>query len=249
MKCQVKFVSYYAHPSDSTAAMHRHDCYEIVYYLSGTGSTVINGVRYAYNPDYMAIIEPGCDHDEYRQTALQVLFIGLDYEAPDIRLANGVYPDGEARPVRQLMQQIRQEMRDHRRFYERRMDLLAGEVLIELARLDSGEQRQPGGLAYAVHYLDENCSQPADLVALAELTGYSYHRFRHLFKEKTGQSPTNYLIGRRLARAQELLRQTDLPLARIAQDCGFYNESQLSTIFKQAFNQSPGRFRRVGPGQ
>ncbi len=50
--------------------------------------------------------------------------------------------------------------------------------------------------------------------------------------------------NRRLARAMELLRRTDLPLAEIALMSGFADQSHLTRCFRAAFGVTPSRFRQ-----
>jgi AraC family transcriptional regulator len=53
-----------------------------------------------------------------------------------------------------------------------------------------------------------------------------------------------YVRRRRADRAAALLNDTHLPLAEIAQACGFYDQSHLSRAFVARFGVSPRRYRR-----
>ena len=80
---------------------------------------------------------------------------------------------------------------------------------------------------------------------LGQLVGYSPVHILRLFKSSVGQSPHEYLSALRLNRARQLLSDTDLPVSRIAQDCGFSSESYFHAMFKQQSGLSPGDYRRT----
>jgi hypothetical protein len=59
-----------------------------------------------------------------------------------------------------------------------------------------------------------------------------------------GMPPHQYVIARRIERAQEPLREGDLSLAEVAACAGFWDQSQFSRHFKRVVGVTPGRFRR-----
>lgn len=67
------------------------------------------------------------------------------------------------------------------------------------------------------------------------------------FKQCVGRSPHAEIRTVQLRKAVELLEETDLPLKRIAQQCGIPHLEYLSYLFKKTFGQSPGMFRRQRP--
>ncbi len=66
-----------------------------------------------------------------------------------------------------------------------------------------------------------------------ERSGYSYDHFRHMFKERTGLSPMNYIIDKRIDYAKRLIVSTDMTLSTISQECGFSTSSQFSSMFRR----------------
>ena len=68
--------------------------------------------------------------------------------------------------------------------------------------------------------------------------------FHTLFKTATGISPHDYLIRRRIEAAKELLRDSSVPLSRIAENCGFTNQQHFAKIFKKQTGLTPGRYRK-----
>jgi AraC-like DNA-binding protein len=84
----------------------------------------------------------------------------------------------------------------------------------------------------------------SSLAALAALCGLSRSHFVRAFKQTTGMSPHHWLLVHRARRAKDLLRATRLPIAEIALECGFADQSHLTRVFSKAFGISPGAWRR-----
>ena len=93
---------------------------------------------------------------------------------------------------------------------------------------------------YIEAHLEDNMSDDV----LAAMAGLSLCHFVRAFKESEGVPPHRYLLRRRISRAQELLRRTDLPLSEIALASGFADQSHFSHRFHEEVGVSPNTFRR-----
>lgn len=91
----------------------------------------------------------------------------------------------------------------------------------------------------AVHYAHN--AGLADLAAAADMS--PFHLLR-VFTRTTGQTPHEFLIQKRVDAAKELLR-TRLPLARIAADCGFADQSHMTRLFRRQHGLTPGKYRNI----
>jgi AraC-like DNA-binding protein len=80
---------------------------------------------------------------------------------------------------------------------------------------------------------------------LVRVLKFAPNRFDRVFKATFGCTPHQYVMRRRIARAQKLLLISDDALGRIAADCGFGNQSHLCNLFRKAMGQPPGVWRRV----
>jgi AraC-like DNA-binding protein len=79
-----------------------------------------------------------------------------------------------------------------------------------------------------------------DLVAVA---GGSPFHFSRALKNSVGDSPYKYLLRRRMAHVQRLLMNTDWPLAKIAESCGFSGAVNFSRSFFRLLQVTPTQFR------
>ncbi|MEF3304678.1 AraC family transcriptional regulator [Paenibacillus sp. GYB003] len=246
MLAQTDFIFHAMRPADTYMPMHRHRCYELVYYMAGTGVTRLDDLEYRYEPNTYTVIPPGMPHDERRLADTDVLFIGFSLVSRDMpSLQHGLFQDSDPASILGLLLGMKAEMHEKHAFYAQKLNLRMSEILIEHAR--SVAPGQPGrpddNLLYARTFIDENFNQKIAVEDLAAMAGYSYHHFRHLFKKKFGVSPIRYLIDKRLEKARSLLRFTELPVSSVASECGFSNDAQFCTIFKRELGETPRAFR------
>jgi AraC family transcriptional regulator, arabinose operon regulatory protein len=84
---------------------------------------------------------------------------------------------------------------------------------------------------------------------LAALVNLSPSRFRHLFKEETGKTTTQYLRELRLQRAEFLLRTTFLSIKEVMNAAGVTSMSHFVQYFKQRHGETPTAYRTRLRGQ
>ncbi|WP_433305590.1 helix-turn-helix domain-containing protein [Actinoplanes sp. CA-030573] len=88
-------------------------------------------------------------------------------------------------------------------------------------------------------------AEPLPLRDLAAAAGLSVSQFARQFKARTGQSPHQFLIGRRVDEACRLLRGGRLPIAEVAQRCGFSHQEHLSRVLRAHLGTTPAAIRRA----
>ncbi|MGP1387030.1 MAG: helix-turn-helix domain-containing protein [Thainema sp.] len=106
-----------------------------------------------------------------------------------------------------------------------------------------------GGLSKAKQnqvkeYIDAHLDQDLTLVELAAIAQISPAYFARLFKQSAGITPHQYILHRRVAQAQLLLRHSSLSLAEIAVRVGFCDQSHLTRCFKRLVGITPTQFRQ-----
>ncbi len=65
-----------------------------------------------------------------------------------------------------------------------------------------------------------------------------------IFKKYLQDTPTNYLIGYRLKRAMEMLKDSDLSITEVALEVGFGGVSYFAETFKKNYGCSPSEYRK-----
>lgn len=114
--------------------------------------------------------------------------------------------------------------------------LLRGEPVQKTASI-SREQALDGTLDYIENYFHTSIR----VGDLAEMCGISSRRYSDLFKQRTGKTVVQYLSERRVAYAQERLRQTgQIMYAALA--AGFSDVTHFYRVFKRMTNMTPGEY-------
>jgi AraC family transcriptional regulator len=93
---------------------------------------------------------------------------------------------------------------------------------------------------YVLAHLDRNLS----LQELADLVELNPHYFCRLFKDTCGLTPHQYLLKSRVDRAAELLRARQLPIADVAQQVGFYDQSRFTQVFRRWMGVTPRHYQQ-----
>lgn len=101
----------------------------------------------------------------------------------------------------------------------------------------------PYQLKRVLEFIESNLAQPLLLSDLAHQTNLSEYHFARMFKHSKGIAPHQYVMSRRLASAEQLLRFSNQPLTNIALECGFSSPSHFSNRFRQVHGVSPSTMR------
>ena len=101
----------------------------------------------------------------------------------------------------------------------------------------------PRAVSRARDHLHAYWAEPVTLAELSAVAGLSPFRLARVFKAATGLPPHAYQVQLRVARAQESLRG-GRPIAQVALDCGFADQSHLTRVFKRSLGFTPGQFRK-----
>jgi AraC-like DNA-binding protein len=95
----------------------------------------------------------------------------------------------------------------------------------------------------AVRHIRENFRGPVHIGDLANRAGLSSRQIERRFRSILGVSPQEFLIKTRVLAACHALRQTSAPLADVAADCGFCDQSSFTQHFRCHVGQTPREFR------
>jgi transcriptional regulator GlxA family with amidase domain len=94
---------------------------------------------------------------------------------------------------------------------------------------------------WALAHLDE----PLGLSRLARQAGMSVRTFTRRFRDETGVSPSQWLLGQRVEEARRLLETTDLPIDQVAGRAGFGTATSMRQHLRSAVGVSPTAYRRA----
>lgn len=93
-------------------------------------------------------------------------------------------------------------------------------------------------------YIHERITSPIGLDDLARVLGISKFHFARVFKRSTGMTALRYVEQCRIDRAISLIAHSDVPLADIALQAGFADQSHFTRRFCQHVGCTPGAYAR-----
>lgn len=100
-------------------------------------------------------------------------------------------------------------------------------------------------LSDVMAWAQANLSDDLSLDVLADMAKMSRRTFTRRFREATGSTVSKWLNAERVARAQQLLETTDLPIERVAGEAGFGTPLSLRQQFGVHLGTSPSEYRRT----
>lgn len=127
-----------------------------------------------------------------------------------------------------------------------RTNLALWEILLHSFELGQGKVEE--GLEnkrtrLVIDFLEQNFNKHFTPEALSSALGLSYKHIGVLFKKHTGMTIKEYQLMLRLKYAVKLLCETQLSIAEIAAEAGFYDAFYFSKVFKREKGISPLKFR------
>lgn len=102
-----------------------------------------------------------------------------------------------------------------------------------------------GQLNRAIEFMEANLAETIGLPAIAATIGLSAGHFARQFRLMTGKAPHQYLLQLRIARSEQLLRDTDTSIAEIAYACGFASQEHLTRMLKRSRGNTPAAYRKA----
>lgn len=251
---------------------HCHDDYELHYIVASSGKVFIGDHVGEFSPGQLVMTGPRLPHNwishiaddealptrdlvvQFRQELipsiaasameLQPLLVllersrrGIEFSYPDRLAAHDwfnrmIEADGAAR-VTMLLDFLLTLSREPDYRLLSTMPMRADD---DAAALDKVER--------VTSYVTENYSSDIPLAKVAELVGMSESTFSRFFTKATGNGFTRFLNRVRVAKACELLRDTEEPITEICFAVGFNNVANFNRRFRELKQVTPREYRQ-----
>lgn len=238
---------------------HAHDEYQICLSLDFPGVYRYRGASHAVPVGSLSVIHPGEVHSardpEDRRSASSFRMMYAD-PARLAEVATEVSGRDEAQPFFRAPILLDEELAwDFLRLHvalegkaatlEQDARLLS--VLARLVERHAGVRSSPPAgrehraVKLAREYIEDNLAESVSLEELARLANLSPFHLTRVFRDEVGLPPHTYQTQARLGRARRLLLR-GLPIARVAHETGFSDQSHLTRRFKRLVGVTPGRY-------
>ena len=245
------------HLRDLAYAPHRHDTYAIGITVTGVQVFTYRGGRQVCLPGEVHVLHPDELHDggpgtaegfSYRILYLAPALIGAALAAGPLPFVpRAVQP---ATPA--LLPMISLLAADGELDDLGRDTLLATVADLLLALGDRPAQRTPRtvdrpAMERVREYLSAHAAGPVHSRDLEAIAGSDRYSIARQFRAAFGTSPDRYRSQRRLERARKAI-EGGAPLAGVAADWGFADQSHLTRQFKRSYGLTPARWARLAAG-
>lgn len=240
---------------DDQTHQHAHDYHQLVMSLSGRAEFEVNGSGGEVCRMRACLVPGDADHGFAGMGDNRMLILDLDEQdtpSEDLELLHRLfeaprYPALDA-DFQHLLSYAGAEL--ERFGSDSILARSLGGVLLRALhlRLFGEQRRQPQGaldLQRLDGYIEEHLARRISVAELAQVMCLSPSHFHAQFKDSVGLTPHQYLLKTRLDRASRLLRESGLPLIRIAEECGFSSQSALTNSMRRYLGLTPKRLRRA----
>ena len=232
-------------PSKVThCAMHSHSCWEVIYRLFGTTTSVIGNIEYTVSSGDIIIIPPNIPHDDISSDYFADIDIHVD-NLNFLDISEAVLLHDYSGNVELFVRLIQRTMLEKEYNYSNIANSLFDTLLQYFKKLSYSYGQNPV-VSMLKDIIYRNLDNP-DFLIQQEMERIGYHpdHVRRLFREETGLSPHAYLLSLRIDKAKQLLAQyPKASVTAIASSCGFQDPNYFSTCFKKKTNYSPLEYRR-----
>ncbi len=151
----------------------------------------------------------------------------------------------------QMMNLLKQEIRTKDSYHAKMMHLYLTGLMTCLDRsrprtllLSNSTMVSQNPFGKMLEYMGSNYTD-CTLEHMAEIFGYHPDYLSRKFKAITGESFNEKLLSMRMEKAEELLLTTDLTIEQISQLVGFHDKSWFQKKFKEIYNNTPSKYRKL----
>ncbi len=241
---------------------HVHDFCEISLLRNDGGWTWLKGKRVANRTGRMIFFPPQVSHIAAGtpESPARVDYIcfqsGMVAENPVLlRLVQqlqteATISDGEPAPVLQLWDALQDEFSRVSPHRQAMLEAFLLQILVHhlrrMSRRTTEAGPDPAGrLPGLCAEIAEHPERPITLPETAKRAGMSRSAFAKAFRIYTGMTLMEYVLGCRIRRAEELLRNPNTTVTDVCMDCGFNNVSHFYRIFQRHNGMSPGAYAKL----
>lgn len=130
--------------------------------------------------------------------------------------------------------------------------MLAGRLLthhteegaVAALTLDSAMDESLQHWQHVLQAVDADLAGDWSVRRLAQMLAVDEVHLWRLFRTRLHTSPHQYVLGRRLEKAAQMLTSSNLPIAHVALEVGFGSQSHLGVAFKKYWGQTPLQYRQ-----
>ncbi len=244
---------------------HTHAYFDIVIPTAGEGRQFIDGKSYDIKCGSIYFIDRSVPHfiipdGELKYTELLIAPDFFESQNDMGELRRIFYTDSEYQPalalndeergvvdfiLRALERENKKRAGDYRSIMRMWMRML-GQYLaraMERARSELANRDPLYILSVTLEYVDKHFTESISQEELAERFRYNSAYFSRMFKKHKGMNLSDYITGKRIEYAAELLSTTDMSAEQISETVGYKSKPQFYNTFVRLKGVTPRQYR------
>ena len=237
--------------STSRLPGHSHELAHFCFVLRGNYHETIGSRTFGREPMSLVFYPSDVSHAEDHLTDGRHFLVEIDLAGLERVREFGARLDEPttlgADSQTSLAARMYREFRERDRFSPLALECISNELLIAASRKlsSASERRPPQWLETVKEYLRENYSEQVGLTELALAAGVHPTHLARVFRQFERCTAGDYVRAVRIRNAQKRLLLSKQPLADIALDAGFADQTHFTRSFKRATGMTPSEFRRI----
>lgn len=245
----LEVVSLSQHP-----VQHHHDHYQMVVGLAGHSEFSMYGANYGMSAGVGCAVEANVEHSFCGDADNQVLVMNMPLSDPSLSCplpsASNAAPhsgyfqlDARSLHLISLLMAEQTQYPDDSAMHHTITQTLFGMLQHRFVNVPP----KKGGMRLDMALIDAHIQRrlhcKISVAELASVVFLAQSQFYALFKAQMGITPHQYVLRQRLDAAQQLIKEGQLPLSHIAQQCGFASQSSFSQAFSRLNGIPPARYQ------
>ena len=243
-------------PADLRLELHEHDRSSLIVMLAGRMDDELSGRMRACPPSTVLVEPAAARHaNRFGPAGGRVLVV---QPAPDLgampRSVAALFSDvhhGSAPAVARLGWRISDELREPDDLTPMLASGLAQEMIAFVCRAGETRRREearPRWLSTVEDLVHDSFAGPISAEVLAASVGVHPVHLGRTFKRYNGMALGEWIRGLRLEDALVRLSRSETPIADVAAESGFADQSHLSRVMQRRLGVAPAEYRRLARG-
>lgn len=233
--------------------MHTHGMYELLYFVSGDATFVIEDKRYKLHRGDMVLIRPMKYHYIVIDSPARYERYGILFDERALHIDNTDKVDKGVEIVNLLERTNSSDIIKKLDYYSEHLKgedfrdvtvLLIKELFYDLGIKTETHEKDPvrinPTLTKALKYINDNLFTLKNITEVADEIFVTESYLFRLFKSELKKSPKKYINDKRLLAAQNLIQMGEMPIA-VYERCGFSDYTSFYRNYKEYFGYSPSK--------
>lgn len=246
---------------------HFHDCFELLYFLSGEARQFINGRSFPAHKDDIVLIKSGDIHSTFCDSGIDCRILVLKFmpsmlDSGYIMMEGSKYlaaflnfvtvseikglTAGELGDLRVLLMNLLDEYSLKQKAYEIRikgyiLEFVALLVRYNLVNIPNRQvsSKDISRIETVVQMIEKNYMQPLTLEDISAGLRLNYSYVSRYFKKVTGKNFKAYLDYIRICEAERMLLQKKGFIYEVAERCGFASVQAFNRVYRRIRGCTP----------